>query len=90
MSNEKFRRTLERLHRELQDAESLDEETRQLLTHVDSDIQQILKDEVSKTTTAHRSLNDRLKEAVGAMESTNPDLTETMRQIITTLTNMGI
>lgn len=90
MSNEKFRRSLERLHRELQEADSLDEETRRLLTHVDSDIQQILEEEVDEPSEAHLSLNDRLREAVGSVESTNPDLTETMRQIITTLSNMGI
>lgn len=90
MSNEKFRQTLERLHRQLQNTEHLDDETRQLLSNVDSDIEQILEESAGKSTPAHLSLNDRLKEAVGSVESTNPELTETMRQIITTLTNMGI
>lgn len=90
MSNEKFRQALERLHRELQEADSLDEDTRRLLSHVDSDIQQILEEDVGEPSEVHLSLNDRLREAMGSVESTNPELTETMRQIITTLSNMGI
>lgn len=90
MADKKFRRALERLRDELQDAENLDEETRHLLSHVDADIHQILQQEVDDTTETHETLNDRLKKAIGRVESTNPQLTNTMRQIINTLSNMGI
>jgi len=90
MGNKKFRQTLEELHQRLQEADSLDEDTRQLLTHVDADIQQILEKDVNQPTETHRSLNTQLDEAVGAIESEYPNLADTMRQIMTALANMGI
>ncbi len=90
MGNKQFRQTLEELHQRLLEADSLDEETRQLLEHVDSDIQQILKKDVDQPTDTHRSLNSQLDEAVGAIESEYPNLADAMRQIMNTLANMGI
>jgi len=90
MGNNKFRETLERLHGQLENAEPLDDETRQLLSHVDSDIQELLEPDVSEPTGTHRSLNSQLDKAIGNIESEYPELANTMRQIMTTLANMGI
>jgi len=90
MSEEKYREILKQFHEQLQDTEPLDEETREMLTHIENDIQQILKQKVKNPSTVHRSLNDQLDEAVGSIENSYPDLAETMRRIMTTLANMGI
>ncbi len=80
---------LEALHSNLHRIDSVDDETRDLLENVASDIQQILEaSEADKSQ--HRSLNDRLIEAIGRLESTNPEITNTMRSIVDTLSNMGI
>jgi len=90
MEQRRFREILEKLHRELHDTTSVDEKTKQLLQEVESDIQYILHESEGGETRAHHTLNDRLKQAVGSLETTNPDLTETMRRVMNTLSNMGI
>jgi len=86
----KFRSELEALHNELHNTKSVDQETRQLLEEVQSDIQYILDEKEGDDTDAHQSLNDRLRQAAGQMESTHPELTNTMRRVMTVLSNMGI
>jgi len=88
--NNKFRAELEALHEELHNTKSVDEETKQLLEDVQSDIQYILDETERDDTEAHQSLNDRLRQAAGQMESTHPELTNTMRRVMTVLSNMGI
>ncbi len=90
MEQKRFREILEHLHSKLHDTTSVDKETEQLLEELESDIQHILYESEGDKAGAHHSLNDRLNQAVGRLETTHPDLTKTMRQVINTLSNMGI
>ncbi len=82
MDPSQLHQTLTQLHAELEQTQVLDDESRQLLAHLQSDIQAALK-EPSPTT--HKSLHDRLSAAVVHFEDSYPDLTLTLKQVLDNL-----
>lgn len=77
--NSQLRGALERLHTELEQTQGIDEDSRVLLRHLDSDIQAVLK----KPTAASRaSLRKRLDAAMEHFEESHPALTLTIKQVL--------
>jgi hypothetical protein len=82
MDPSQIHQTLTQLHTELEQMQALDDESRQLLEHLQNDIQAVLK-EPSPTT--RKSLGDRLGAAVVHFEDSHPDLTLTLKQVMDNL-----
>lgn len=95
MSNEQLKTTLKNLQRHLETAgSSVDEETKNLLKSLDSDIHELLQQE--KTVAEDRSGEDRASLAERAQElsarfaAQHPQLEGVLRQLGITLEGMGI
>lgn len=76
---------LEQLHAELENTKTIDPEARQLLEHLRSDIQAMLKEPNAST---RRSLNQRLNAALAQFEESHPSLTLTIQQVLDHLSNV--
>lgn len=95
MSNEQLKTTLKNLQRHLETAgSSVDDETKNLLKSLDSDIHELLQQE--KTVAEDRSDEDRASLAERAQElsarfaAQHPQLEGVLRQLGITLEGMGI
>ena len=73
---------LAELHAELEQTQMVDEDSRQLLAHLQHDIQAALEEPNPAT---RQSLRDRLDAAVARFENSHPDLTLTLKQILDNL-----
>lgn len=86
---DKLRDTIAQLERELQDLESVNEDTRSALRDAIDEIQQALnKDEAHDLE--HQSLIDRLNDATQDFEGKHPSFTQTVAGLIDGLGQMGI
>ena len=88
MPTEQLRKTLEKLHDELEETTSLDAESHRLLVEVLRDIESLLASEESDHTS--ESLLDRLRSATGEFEESHPTLTEAVGRVVDVLSRMGI
>ena len=77
-----LREALERLHAELEQTRMVDPESRQLLRHLQGDIQTVLR---SPTEASRASLTARLDAAVAQFEESHPNLTLTIKQVLDNL-----
>ena len=66
----------------------MDEEARQMLVHLQQDIQRCLVQ--SSDAEVHRSLTGRLTQAIKQFEVSHPDLTWSMGQLVDLLARLGI
>ncbi len=73
---------LAELHAELEQTQVLDDEARQLLGHLQRDIQAVLKESNPST---RKSLRERLSAAVGHFEESHPSLTLMLKQVLDSL-----
>jgi phosphoglycerate-specific signal transduction histidine kinase len=89
MSDRELRRLLEKLRAEIEDAKSIDDSGRQLLRALDSDIHKLLE-RYDDRRQARSSIIGRLEEAIEQMEVAHPDLTATLSQMLSILSNAGI
>ena len=89
MNNEQLRAQLEQLHAELQQADAIDPQQREMLQARADDIEQLLKREEIKPH-HYRSLRERLGEDVAELEASHPQITLLMRRVIDSLAYLGI
>ena len=88
MPEQDLRDTLEHLHKELKQARSVDERSRELLRDVMDDIHAILDPSAAEARPG--SLVERLREAVGDFEDSHPAVTEAVGRVVDALAKMGI
>jgi chromosome segregation ATPase len=88
-TNQNLRELLERLHKELEQTESIDENGNEMLRHLDADIRTLLKRSGSKIETVDPLL-ERLQDTIDHFESTYPRLTMVLSEMMTILSNAGI
>jgi predicted nucleic acid-binding Zn-ribbon protein len=89
MDNEQLRTQLEDLHAELQKAEALDPQQRELLQALANDINQLLSRNENEPY-HYRSLGERLSEDVARLEASHPQITLLMRRAIDSLAYLGV
>jgi hypothetical protein len=89
MNNEQLRAQLEQLHAELQQADAIDPQQREMLQGRANDIEQLLKREEIKPH-HYTSLGERLSEDVAQLEASHPQITLLMRRVIDSLAYLGI
>jgi prefoldin subunit 5 len=87
--NQNLRELLERLHQELEHADSMDEKGNEMLRHLDTDIRTLLERSGAKTDTDEPVL-ERLQRTIDHFETTHPSLTLTLSEMMTILSNAGI
>ena len=85
MDEQKLRETLAQLHTELEQAQSVDPNTRELLSHLMQDIQGVL---VEESPTGYSGLAKRLANAVQQLESAHPNLVLTIGNVLDHLANV--
>ncbi len=80
-----------RLHQDLSETESVDGDSRELLTELIDDIKPLLESE-DDTDSPHSALSliDRLREATRRFEASHPTLAEGIGRVIDSLSNVGI
>ncbi len=90
INSDQLRNRLKKLHADLQQTRSVDDESRGLLASLRSDIEHLLSQPEEEDQTGHRALRERLMIAVEQFEETHPTLVATMRGVTDMLSNIGI
>lgn len=86
MTDPKLPELLQQLHDELEKAESLDDEGREMLIHLNADIQKFIDPAEEDDDT----IFERIQDAVDHFEVEHPVITAALSQILNTLSNAGI
>jgi len=88
MSQHKLRADLEALHAELRQTNSVDSHQRELLQTLSDDIHKLLTRPDQQKQ--YQGLGDQLGEAIAQLEASHPRVTLLMRQVIDSLSYLGI
>lgn len=80
--DEKIRQSLEQLHAELEQTQSIDPATRELLEHLRKDIQAALQDPSPASPRRYNALSQRLTAALKQLEEAHPNLVLTIGQVL--------
>lgn len=89
MDERQLREELERLHAELRQSDSEDEGKREALRTLTSDVGEVLGRQDNRPH-HYRGLRERLGESVAQLEASHPEATLLMRQVIDSLSYLGI
>lgn len=90
MNEQNLRNLLEQLHHELENNQNIDENGRDLLRHLGSDIDEFLERAGTAQSTAEQTLLQRLEDSIRYLEVTHPAITNTLSKILESLSNAGI
>jgi hypothetical protein len=90
MPRERLRETLRTLHGELESADTLDPQSRELLTRALNEIQSALDRGAGSSTDADAPWGDRLAETPARLEATHPGVAEAVRRVVDALAALGI
>ena len=90
MDNQKLRKLLEQLHSELENTQSVDEQSQEILRDLGTDIRGLLERSESSQVELHPTLVKRLEETIDNFEVTYPALTTTISKILDVLSGAGI
>ena len=89
MNDQNLREQLERLQSELEKTEVTDEAGRERIRHLQADIRTLLERSDDQMDT-DESMLERFEESVEHFQETHPQLTMTISQMMTILSNAGI
>jgi hypothetical protein len=90
MEDQDLRNLIEKLHVEIQSAQTVDEKGQELLIHLESDIRDLLERAGVKGDTVHPSTIQRLEEGLDHFEVTHPALTLLISKLLESLSKVGI
>jgi len=90
MTDQKLRTQLERLHDEIQKADTVDEKGQRLLKDIDGHIRDLLRRSEDPSPKTKPDLADGLQNAIRHFEVTHPALTAALTDLLTGLSNAGI
>jgi hypothetical protein len=88
MEQQKLRELLDTLHQELEQVDSIDENTEVVLSNLRSDMQRLL-DEKAGTIHKDESLMARMNDALEHFEEGHPKLSITLQLLLESLARMG-
>lgn len=89
MTDENLRDLLEKLHKELERMKVTDEAGRERLRHLDADIRALLQRSGERVET-YEPMLERLQDSIDHFETSHPQLTLMLSQMMTILSNAGI
>jgi len=90
MDKTQLSQTLEQLHAELESTQSVDDDTRERLRHIMSDIHGLLEDKDQPSAHRSQSLNDRLNTALVELQVSHPNLALTLERVVDAFNEVGI
>ncbi len=90
MNQQQLRKTLEELHAELEQTESVDDETAAQLTELEGHIQALLKRPDQELMSKHHGLSASLRSALVNLGEMYPRLTLYIERVLDGLNEMGI
>jgi hypothetical protein len=90
MDKEQLHNALEQLHKELQQIDSVDEDEKQILHNLMSDIKNLIRAEQSNQVTSYDQLGEGLRQGIRQLEASHPRATLLMGQIADALAKLGI
>lgn len=90
MDKQQLHNRLEQLHGELQQIESVDENERQILQKVMSDIKKLVEERETDQPHVYDRLGEGLREGIELFEASHPRATMLMGQVVDALAKMGI
>lgn len=90
MDKQQLDEILQELHSELRQIHSVDENERQMLQQLMTDIQEILKQREYDRTFPYNQFEERLKNAIEQFGVSHPRITTLMGQIADMLSRIGI
>ena len=90
MDKSELLKTLEKVHVELADAQSVDDATRQLLTTLTDDIRRLSEQSDTASAESVEPLTAQVQDLVLQFESDHPQLTTALNQVAGALANLGI
>jgi hypothetical protein len=90
MEQQQLHERLRQLHAELQQIDSVDDESRAMLQKLDGDIQALLNAKESERPHQYKGFGERLREGIERFEASHPDLALTMGQLADMLAKIGI
>jgi hypothetical protein len=88
MNDPKLQEDLNKLRREVKEIAAGDEEAREQLDLLISDIERRIQ--MPSDANSHKNLLESIQDAIGKFESEHPRATGILNDIMTTLGNMGI
>ena len=87
---EKLKHSLEKLHEELKNASSIDDESKEMLRKLIKEIRVVLDKTEAPSGKKHQSLIEGLKEEAQKFEVSHPDLAGAINIVINGLQSLGI
>lgn len=90
MEKDRLRESLETLHRELRNIQSVDEASRSILRDLMNDIAEILERPEEAPSERHATLMGRLRESTRHFKASHPEVASVFERAIDTLSSMGI
>ena len=90
MEKSELLKTLEAVHAELADAETVDDDTRQMLTTLTDDIRRLSQQDEAASTEELGPLSSQLHDLVLRFETEHPRLTNALNQVADGLAGLGI
>jgi hypothetical protein len=90
MDDSELRKALEKLHQELEQVDTLDDESRQQLEHLMGDIRAALERQEASPGEEDESLGEQIREAIQRYEITHPSLTMALQHALEILSGAGI
>ncbi len=88
MEKQRLRELLEQLHQELEQTNTVDESTEDVLADLREDICRLVQDETC-IEDEQEGLTERLNNAVGHFEEDHPKLSMVMQHVLDSLARMG-
>ena len=88
MNTHEIDELLAKLHKEIEEIQSVDEQGQELLRALSTDIQELLRRTEGKK--AAPSMLDRLETSIDYFEVTHPELTSALSSLFSILSNAGI
>jgi hypothetical protein len=90
MSDPQLKVHLEKLHGELLNTKTVDNDTKVLLQEIQEDVCTLLDHEGEYSAEHHATIKERLDESARHFDVSHPRLAATLRTVVSTLNNMGI
>ena len=90
MEETELRKLLEKLHQEIEDAETVDDKGRDLLIELQEDIRDLLERSPNTSAQPAPIVSQKLEDSIAHLELTHPTLTATLSQLLAVLSNAGI
>lgn len=90
MNDQELCQLLEKLHKEIEGTESVDEKERKLLHHLEADIRELLGRCDDEQIQSQPMTRRRLEDAIEYLEVNHPTLTAMLSQMSTILSNAGV